>query len=113
MFFTLVETRKKGLDKKTSPLWQYFTSIDSIVAICNLCSKEIRYHCSTSNLRTHLSRKHPDKIGNIEQEKLEDEFAQTIEFDALTSGNAGKWKCHVVRDIVLNWKFITYVVLGF
>lgn len=49
--------------KKNSIVWRFFDRIEDkgrcIGVICQLCEIEYRFFGNTTNLRSHLSRKHP------------------------------------------------------
>ena len=46
--------------RKISDVWKYFTKTpDKKKAICSICHKELAYSGGTTNLRDHLSSKHP------------------------------------------------------
>ncbi len=44
-----------------SDVWKYFSKLDNKTVKCGLCTKEFAYHGTTTNLRNHLQRSHPDK----------------------------------------------------
>ncbi|CAH2014712.1 unnamed protein product, partial [Acanthoscelides obtectus] len=48
--------------KKRSPLWRYFRILDDLTskAKCKLCGHELSYRTTTSNLKKHLNRRHPN-----------------------------------------------------
>ncbi|XP_072376816.1 uncharacterized protein [Diabrotica undecimpunctata] len=66
--------------KKRSSVWKYFTTVPfSDISRCNLCQTKMTYKSgTTSNLRKHLARKHPElstnKDGSIVQDKAPLEF---------------------------------------
>ena len=47
-------------NRKISDVWKYFTKTpDKKKAICSICHKELAYSGGTTNLRDHVSSKHP------------------------------------------------------
>ncbi|CAH1104553.1 unnamed protein product [Psylliodes chrysocephalus] len=52
---------EKTSRRKPSQIWKYFTkkNVGEYVAYCNICKKELGYRSTTSNLKKHLDRKHP------------------------------------------------------
>lgn len=48
-----------SLNRKTSTLWNLFTVEDNNNAKCNLCGQKMFYKSSTSNMKRHVTRKHP------------------------------------------------------
>ena len=48
------------VSRKISDVWKYFTKTsDKKKAICSICHKELAYSGGTTNLRDHVSSKHP------------------------------------------------------
>ncbi|GLV43586.1 uncharacterized protein CBL_20529, partial [Carabus blaptoides fortunei] len=45
--------------RKTSGMWQFFESIGSMYAKCNICKSKISYKTTLSNLKKHMRSKHP------------------------------------------------------
>ncbi|GAB1598416.1 uncharacterized protein LOC115214149 [Argonauta hians] len=61
--------------RKTCIVWNYFTSISAKDAFCNVCGRNIRYHRSNTNLRSHLRVWHRDiwcEISNEMKSQLSD-----------------------------------------
>ncbi|CAG9789920.1 unnamed protein product [Diatraea saccharalis] len=50
-----------AVSHKRSSLWLYFKSIDKVqnIAMCLICKKRLSYLTSITNLKRHLTRKHP------------------------------------------------------
>lgn len=46
---------------KSSVLWEFFSTIegDSNFAKCKTCKQKLSYKTSTSNLKKHMTKKHP------------------------------------------------------
>lgn len=40
--------------RKTCIVWNYFTELNAQDALCNVCGRNVRYHRSNTNLRSHL-----------------------------------------------------------
>ncbi|XP_060583964.1 uncharacterized protein LOC132740131 [Ruditapes philippinarum] len=47
-----------ALRKKTSDVWNHFTFAGKTQVNCNICNKILPYSGNTTNLRSHLDRKH-------------------------------------------------------
>lgn len=45
--------------KKSSEVWTFFEGISKESALCKICNHTLAYSGSPSNLKKHLSRKHP------------------------------------------------------
>uniref|UniRef100_A0A6P7G7N8 Uncharacterized protein LOC114338666 n=1 Tax=Diabrotica virgifera virgifera TaxID=50390 RepID=A0A6P7G7N8_DIAVI len=62
--------------RKRSQIWNYFTrkKPGEYVATCNLCKKELGFRSTTSNLKKHLDRKHP----NIEIKSESDDVKKDV-----------------------------------
>lgn len=57
---------------ETSSMWNYFTVVDANLknAKCDLCSQKMSYRSTTSNLKNHMTRRHPTvNISSDSQEK--------------------------------------------
>lgn len=48
-----------SMNRKRSPVWEYFQEIDPKNAKCSLCSTSLRFDGNASNLKKHLKSKHP------------------------------------------------------
>lgn len=49
-----------------SKVWEFFEKLsDSTFVKCKLCQREYKHCYNTSNMRTHLIRKHPDELENV------------------------------------------------
>lgn len=57
---TLKVNSMKVLSRKTSSVWHYCTPVSRTIAKCDLCKKLLSYSTSTSNLRKHFVRIHPE-----------------------------------------------------
>ncbi|XP_056640202.1 zinc finger protein 23-like [Diorhabda sublineata] len=58
--------------RKRSQIWKYFTrkKPGEYIATCNICKKELGFRSTTSNLKKHLDRKHPNvKMKNEDDEE--------------------------------------------
>ncbi|KAM3624975.1 uncharacterized protein V6R79_004724 [Siganus canaliculatus] len=53
---------EQPLRRQRSLIWKYFMHLDGLEAVrCCICLKELNYSCrSTSNMRRHMSTKHPE-----------------------------------------------------
>ncbi|CAG9854981.1 unnamed protein product [Phyllotreta striolata] len=72
---------KKSTKRPRSQIWNYFTKKKSVyTASCNICKKDLGYRTSTSNLKKHLNRRHPE-VGFVKSEADElEEATQEIQF---------------------------------
>ena len=56
------KTSQEGKNEKTKPrrskVWGYFSKNDSLTASCNICGKDVKAKNTTTNLHSHLQRKH-------------------------------------------------------
>lgn len=51
--------------RKTSEVWNYFTPEESdYIATCHICKKKFRYRTSTTNLKKHFVKKHPEYLSS-------------------------------------------------
>jgi hypothetical protein len=58
------------LKRKTSIIWNFFTPEDELKALCNFCKQKFSYKSSTTNLKAHITRKHPSiKLDVLPKEK--------------------------------------------
>ncbi|XP_063799800.1 zinc finger BED domain-containing protein 4-like isoform X2 [Pseudophryne corroboree] len=48
--------------RQKNNIWEYFDRPSDSVAICKFCGKQLKFVSTTSNLRQHLVRKHPDAL---------------------------------------------------
>ena len=59
------QSQPKGLKRRKSPAWTYFTIQDVSnpdMVTCDLCDQKVKTkQSSTTNLLTHLSTKHPEQ----------------------------------------------------
>ena len=56
---TAQQNRKLTKRRKRSKVWSFFSKNDAMTASCNLCGKDIKCKSgSTTNLHSHLQRKH-------------------------------------------------------
>lgn len=51
-----------------SDVWKYFSKLDGKTVKCDLCTKELAFHGTTTNLRNHLLRSHPDQYKRDDQD---------------------------------------------
>ena len=55
-------SREGNKSDKTKPrrskVWGYFSKNDSLTASCNICGKDVKAKNTTTNLHSHLQRKH-------------------------------------------------------
>lgn len=49
---------------KKSAMWNFFTKIDHLMASCQICDKVIKWGGSTTNLKQHIIRIHPEQYAN-------------------------------------------------
>lgn len=54
--------------KRTSIVWKFFHKTSNDLAECVMCKKEIKHNSSTTNLRDHLQRRHPECMNLKTQE---------------------------------------------
>lgn len=53
---------KKMPKQKSSFLWQYFHPSSTDKACCNLCKQNFSYKTTTTNLKKHIERRHPNLL---------------------------------------------------
>ncbi|KAF6197675.1 hypothetical protein GE061_008641 [Apolygus lucorum] len=53
---------KTPMKRKRSLMWQYFDAIDAFYAICKICGGKVAFRSTTSNLKRHMTAKHPNVI---------------------------------------------------
>ena len=52
--------------KRSSPVWDYFTSVEKDLTSCNMCGNAVRCPRSgTSTMIHHLQSAHPDEYGEM------------------------------------------------
>ncbi|KAJ8923089.1 hypothetical protein NQ315_001641 [Exocentrus adspersus] len=80
-------------NKKKSASWRFFSRIDDNLACCNICKDTISYKNSTSNLKRHVVRKHPNIHIPTELQNTASDEAETL------SSIEQKWiQCDVPQD---------------
>ena len=55
------------MSRRSSPVWSFFTVINTTkqIAKCDMCKADISFKSSVSNLKRHITSKHPAvKIGS-------------------------------------------------
>lgn len=45
--------------RKTSSLWEFFTCVDDVKSMCKICKQVLSHRTSVTNLKRHLTSKHP------------------------------------------------------
>ncbi|KAF6197673.1 hypothetical protein GE061_008639 [Apolygus lucorum] len=58
---------KTPMKRKRSLMWQYFDAIDAFYAICKICGGKVAFRSTTSNLKRHMTAKHPNVIMDEKQ----------------------------------------------
>ncbi|XP_054290124.1 E3 SUMO-protein ligase ZBED1-like isoform X2 [Macrosteles quadrilineatus] len=80
--------------KRTSIVWKFFNKNSNDLAMCILCKKEIRHNSSTTNLRDHLHRKHPECLSL----KLQDDGTEIVVINPNASVNASMGSIDVAGE---------------
>lgn len=92
------------MKKTSSPVWRFFERIQEdgrcIAVVCKLCENQYKFFGNTTNLRVHLTNKHPiqwelSESGNYDETSVQN--AVKVETPVETRSYARKKK-HVTRN---------------
>ena len=100
----------RGGRKRTSPVWEFFTTVEKEVNKCNICDAVVRsVKQNTTNMMKHLTTNHPAESSAVLLDRVKAEVKNEESCDLGTGGNAARKSNSPRKRTSMVWRHFSRV----